>query len=42
MSQERLNDLVILSIEKDMVENLDDASLIIYFASKNARSAHLK
>jgi len=39
-SQERLNNLAMLSIEKDMVEKLNCASLLNDFASKNAR-AHL-
>uniref|UniRef100_A0A7N0UCP2 HAT C-terminal dimerisation domain-containing protein n=1 Tax=Kalanchoe fedtschenkoi TaxID=63787 RepID=A0A7N0UCP2_KALFE len=37
MSQERLNDLGILSIEKDMLENIDYDTLVSDFASKNAR-----
>uniref|UniRef100_A0A7N0RHC1 Uncharacterized protein n=1 Tax=Kalanchoe fedtschenkoi TaxID=63787 RepID=A0A7N0RHC1_KALFE len=37
MSQERLNDLGILSIEKDMLDNIDYDTLVSDFASKNAR-----
>ncbi|XP_028067387.1 uncharacterized protein LOC114270161 [Camellia sinensis] len=37
MSQERLNELAMLSIENDMVDKLDCARLISSFASKNAR-----
>ncbi|KAI8564097.1 hypothetical protein RHMOL_Rhmol03G0156000 [Rhododendron molle] len=37
MSQERLNGLAMLSIEKDMVPKLDYNSLITTFAAKNAR-----
>ena len=37
MSQERLNGLAILSIEKEMLENLEFESIIEDFASKNAR-----
>ena len=36
ISQERLNGLVILSIEKHMLEQIDFNSLIIDFLSKNA------
>lgn len=37
MSQERLNGLAILSIEKDMLENVDIDTIVNDFASKNAR-----
>ena len=37
MSQKRLNGLVILSIEKNMLEKIDYKSLINNFASKRAR-----
>ena len=37
MSQERLNALALISIEKEFLEKLDYESLIDDFASKNAR-----
>lgn len=37
MSQERLNGLAILSIEKDVVEKIDVDAIINEFASRNAR-----
>ena len=37
MSQKRLNDLVILCIEKNMLENIDLDTIINDFASRNAR-----
>ena len=37
MSQERLNGLAILSIEKNMFEKIDYKSLINNFASKRVR-----
>ena len=37
MSQERLNALVLISIENEFLEKLDCESLIDDFASKNAR-----
>jgi hypothetical protein len=37
MSQERLNGLAMLSIEKDMVAQLNYSDLINVFASKTAR-----
>ena len=37
MSQERLNDLAILCIEKNMLENIDVDTIINDFASRNAR-----
>ncbi|PRQ40050.1 putative HAT dimerization domain-containing protein [Rosa chinensis] len=37
MSQERLNGLAMLSIEKDLVEKLEYSSLVETFATKNAR-----
>jgi hypothetical protein len=42
MSQERLNGLTILSIEKKMLENLEYKNLIKNFASKKARRINLK
>jgi hypothetical protein len=36
MSQERLNDLRTLSIEKDMLENIDVEAIINNFVSQNA------
>uniref|UniRef100_A0A7N1A7G4 HAT C-terminal dimerisation domain-containing protein n=1 Tax=Kalanchoe fedtschenkoi TaxID=63787 RepID=A0A7N1A7G4_KALFE len=42
MSQERLNDLAILSIEKDMLENIDYDTLVNDFASKNARRSNFR
>jgi hypothetical protein len=35
MSQEMLNDLAILCIEKDMIEHIDIETIISDFASKN-------
>ncbi|KAK8303276.1 hypothetical protein V6Z11_D04G140000 [Gossypium hirsutum] len=40
MSQERLNGLAILSIEKDFLENIDVDVIINDFASQNARRTH--
>ena len=37
MSQERLNGLTILCIEKNMFENIDIDTIINDFASRNAR-----
>ena len=37
MSQERLNDLTILCIEKNMLENIDVDTIINDFASRNTR-----
>ena len=37
MSQERLNDLAILCIEKNILENINVDTIINDFASKNAR-----
>lgn len=37
MSQERLNDLAILYIEKDKIEHIDVGTIINDFASRNAR-----
>ena len=42
MSQERLNGLAILSIEKAMVDKIDYAALISTFAAKNARRVVFK
>ena len=42
MSQERLNGLAMLSIEKNMVEKLDYVSLISTFATKNVRRVVFK
>jgi hypothetical protein len=40
MSRERLNGLATLSIEKDMLENVDVDAIINDFASQNARRNH--
>ena len=37
MSQERLNDLTILCIEKNMLENIDVDTIINDFSSRNTR-----
>ena len=37
MSQERLNDLAILCIEKNMLENIDVDTIINDFAFRNAK-----
>ena len=37
MSQQRLNDLTILCIEKNILENIDVDNIINDFASRNAR-----
>ena len=42
ISQERLNELTILSIEKHMLEQIDFNSLIIDFLSKNAYKINLQ
>jgi hypothetical protein len=42
MSQERLNRLVILSIEKEMLKKLEYKNLISNFASQKARRMHFK
>jgi hypothetical protein len=42
MSQERLNGLVILSIEKKMLENLEYKNLIKNFAFQKARIINFK
>ena len=42
MSQERLNGLAMLSIEKAMVDKIDYAALISTFAAKNARRVVFK
>ena len=42
MSQERLNGLAILSIEKKMLENLEYKNLIKNFASQKARKINFK
>ena len=42
MSQERLNGLAILSIEKELVEMLDYVNLINTFAFKNTRRVIFK
>ncbi|XP_059627381.1 uncharacterized protein LOC132270202 [Cornus florida] len=41
MTQERLNGLVILSIEKDVLEKVDLNTLIDNFVTQNARRSHL-
>ena len=40
MSQERLSDLIILSIENDMLENIDVDVIINDFASRNTQRNH--
>ena len=42
MSQERLSGLAILSIEKEMLEELKYKNLISNFASQKARKIHFK
>ena len=42
MSQERLNGLVMVSIERYMLEQIDCNSLIVDFLFKNARRVNLK
>ena len=42
MSQERLNGLVILSIKKEMLEELEYKNLIGQFASQNVRKIDFK
>lgn len=42
MSQERLNRLAMLFIEKDMVENLEYSILISNFSAQNARRINFK
>jgi hypothetical protein len=42
MSQERLNGLAILSIEKEMLKKLEYKNLISNFASQKARRMHFK
>ena len=42
MSQERLSGLVILSIEKEMLEKLEYKNLISQFASQKARKIYFK
>jgi hypothetical protein len=42
MSQERLNELAILSIEKKVLENLEYKNLIKNFASQKARRLNFK
>ena len=42
MSQETLNGLTMVFIEKHMLEQIDYNSLIIDFLSKNARKVNLK
>ena len=42
MSQEKLNGLAILSIEKELIENLNYVNLINTFASKNKRRVIFK
>ena len=42
MSQERLNGLSMLSIEKAIVDKIDYAALISTFAAKNARRVVFK
>ena len=42
MSQERLNGLTILCIEKDILENLETDNIIEDFANRNARRSHCR
>ena len=42
MSQKRLSELIILSIEKEMLEKLKFKNLISYFASQKARKIDFK
>ena len=42
MSQERLNELAILSIEKEMLEELKYKNLISNFASQKSRKIDIK
>ena len=42
MSQKRLSGLVILSIEKEMLEELEYKNLISQFASQNVRKINFK
>ena len=42
MFQERLSELAILSIEKEMLEKLEYKNLISQFASQNARKIDFK
>ena len=42
MSQKRLSGLAILSIEKEMLEELEYKNLISQFASQNARKIDFK
>lgn len=42
MSQERLNGLIMLTVEKYIVENFEYVKLTHTFASKNARRVVLK
>lgn len=42
MTQDRLNGLAILSIEKHMLKNIKVEHIIDDFASKNARRCHFK
>ena len=42
MTQDRLNGLAILSIERTMLGSLNYEKIIEYFASRNARRNHFK
>ena len=42
LSQERLNELVLLSIENDIVDKLDYTNLISNFTAKNVRRVMFK
>ena len=42
MTQDRLNGLTILSIEKNMLKTIDIEHIIDNFASKNARRGHFR
>lgn len=41
MSQERLNGLAVISVEKNMLEKLNLSNLIIDFTSQNVRRLNL-
>jgi len=42
MSQERLSDLAILSIKKELLEEIDNTKIINNFASQKDRKINLK
>ena len=41
MSRERLNGLVMVSIEKEVLKNIDYNSIIVDFLSKNSKRVNL-